>query len=702
MNTSLDEITLYDKVLTSDEIVHLAYEGNYSQTLKNTLFDLRFNEINTFPQTLKDNRNNINHQIEGIAQYEYGFVPGSKSIRLSNGSYVILSETNDLNTEAISMSAWINLDNLNNIDQHVLFKAGVIDFSIEGSLIKLSIGDSEIISSGLSDTISTKIILTKEEFNYSNPLNTLFTGSQGIEYNEKSFFSNHFTMSAWVRNGSGTILSMGDSVYVKLDNSIITEINNLSSSVFLTHNMDSFIKTNVSTYSGDIYNSIAFGTNEITLEIEMPNVNTKFNMNKLSFFIPFRIYTPEKVTVTGISGGIETIYVNQSIVFKNSEYNYNIIISDTHSIIQNQKVRIKFEGISGIKVGRLNVEGVTKETINATITVVDNIVTLSGTVAREGVINIYSDNANRAPSTLLLSANTDGNLGFSLDYEELRDSGDYEYYLSFEEIEYFEEIDFFDLNLFASVSTLTAVDEVFAFTGAVQYWTAPGTMTVRVMLAGAQGGANSAGNQRGPGGLGGYISLDIDVYKNVEYEIYVGGRGGSGGSNNRGRNSGAGGGGSGIKHPTYGFLVIAGGGGGSASNRNGGRGGIPPNYNGASAGGGGGTITRAGSAGGGRRSGTSGSGNDGGNGASEGGQIARGFGAGFGGFGGTGGGDYAGGGAGGGWFGGGGGGIEGNGHGGGGGGGATYFHTTHVSQATVIMTPVPTNAGNGTVRIMNV
>jgi hypothetical protein len=230
-------------------------------------------------------------------------------------------------------------------------------------------------------------------------------------------------------------------------------------------------------------------------------------------------------------------------------------------------------------------------------------------------------------------------------------------------------------------NSVIAVDEAFAFTGAVQYWTAPATMSVRVLLTGAQGGANLMGDHRGSGGLGGYISLDLDVYKNIEYEIYVGGSGGSGGSGNRGRNGGGGGGGSGIKHPTYGFLVIAGGGGGSASNRNGGRGGIPPNFNGASAGGGAGTITRAGSAGGGRRSGTSGSGNNGGNGASEGGQIARGFGAGFGGFGGTGGGDYAGGGAGGGWFGGGGGGIEANGHGGGGGGGATLYGHVYVRGA---------------------
>ena len=228
-------------------------------------------------------------------------------------------------------------------------------------------------------------------------------------------------------------------------------------------------------------------------------------------------------------------------------------------------------------------------------------------------------------------------------------------------------------------------------------WVAPANTIVTLQVVGARGGDRGRA-----GGAGGYITIDVEVVKDVSYQIVVGNRG----SNASGRNAAGGSGASGFKHPTEGWYVIAGGGGGAGDEGKGGRGGIPTSLNGGNGGGNGGgrgaTINGVGGGGGGRRNGASGSGNNGGRGGTEGGSIGRGSGVGNGGYGGTGGDDFAGGGGGGGWFGGGGGAINSGGHGGGGGGGSTYYAVSNpkVLIGTINSAALP-NQGQGTLRIFN-
>lgn len=138
-------------------------------------------------------------------------------------------------------------------------------------------------------------------------------------------------------------------------------------------------------------------------------------------------------------------------------------------------------------------------------------------------------------------------------------------------------------------------------------WVAPANTTVTLQVVGARGGDRGRS-----GGAGGYVTIDVEVVKDIPYQIIVGNRG----SNAGGRNAAGGSGASGFKHPTEGWYVIAGGGGGAGDEGNGGRGGIPGAWNGGggggNGGGGGASISGVGGGGGGRRNGSSGSGNNGG------------------------------------------------------------------------------------------
>ena len=87
MTGCVDEIQFYDKVLTSEEVGHIAYEGNYSATLAN--YDLKFNELTVEPTQVIDSKTGARYTTTN-ANYEDGFVDGSKSIRFTSGGDVSL------------------------------------------------------------------------------------------------------------------------------------------------------------------------------------------------------------------------------------------------------------------------------------------------------------------------------------------------------------------------------------------------------------------------------------------------------------------------------------------------------------------------------------------------------------------------------------------------------------------------------------
>ena len=267
--------------------------------------------------------------------------------------------------------------------------------------------------------------------------------------------------------------------------------------------------------------------------------------------------------------------------------------------------------------------------------------------------------------------------------------------------------------IFTSVGGFIPVDITFTYTGSSQTWTATSTRVVTLIVCGANGGDT----WKGPGGAGGYVTIDVWVIAGTSYQIWAGQRGSDGGygSSGSGRNGAGGGGASGFGYTgtgNQGWWIVAGGGGGSGTGNNsayiaGGNGGVPTTWNGGngtfinSAYGSGATTSQVGISYGTRNVGSSGNGFRGGNGWNGGAGGAGGVGVGSGGGGGDWSGDQGGGGGGGGWFGGGGSGTDSQfGDSGGGGGGSTYYDSNYCIGSTVQATARTAVSGNGWVRIL--
>src|SRR4051794_34133835 len=70
----------------------------------------------------------------------------------------------------------------------------------------------------------------------------------------------------------------------------------------------------------------------------------------------------------------------------------------------------------------------------------------------------------------------------------------------------------------------------FDSTGAVQQYTVPAGITrIHVHLVGGRGGLDTQGNPRPPG-RGGIVDPDLPVAPGDQFDVYVGGNGGSGAS----------------------------------------------------------------------------------------------------------------------------------------------------------------------------
>ncbi|MSV45997.1 MAG: hypothetical protein F2915_03455, partial [Actinobacteria bacterium] len=128
----------------------------------------------------------------------------------------------------------------------------------------------------------------------------------------------------------------------------------------------------------------------------------------------------------------------------------------------------------------------------------------------------------------------------------------------------------------ASASAASTTDS-FDFTGGAQLWIVPDGVTEATFdLLGAQG----AGSNFGPSGLGGFAAVTIAVVPGQTFQINVGGAGsGSTGGFNGGANGrasgasssgGGGGGASDVRTGSFGLddrIVVAGGGGGGGNSR---------------------------------------------------------------------------------------------------------------------------------------
>ncbi|WP_051568516.1 glycine-rich protein [Crocinitomix catalasitica] len=137
------------------------------------------------------------------------------------------------------------------------------------------------------------------------------------------------------------------------------------------------------------------------------------------------------------------------------------------------------------------------------------------------------------------------------------------------------------------LNLLFAQEEVFSYTGSVQYYTVPDDVgSIQVEAWGAEGGTGVFGGVTPIPGKGGYAVGQLTVTPGEVLEIYVGGEGvtiGAGGFNGGGRSgssyAGSGGGASDVRKAPYGLddrVIVAGGGGAAtfgSSPSNGGDGG---------------------------------------------------------------------------------------------------------------------------------
>jgi len=434
MTGCVDEIQFYNKVLTTEEVGHIAYEGNYSATLAN--YDLKFNELTVEPTQVIDSKTGARYNTSN-ANYEDGFVEGSKSIRFTNGGDVSLGNVDLSQKNAVSISTWVNLDALTNTGQTIVKKDGVIDMSIDNKDIKLTLGSTPIL---FTLTNPTAPMLSDEKFSFSDPT-TAFNGTRLESYESgasstntiPAFYTNQMTISSWVKTSNTSkqnIISVGENVHVGLNNNntIECDVDKLTGLATTTIGVSSFNIENAN-YSGDIFNSVGIGTDSIDFDVASPNSLQTYKLKRFTFGVPFRNYAPTSVSIVGVNGSTETTLVTQPITFKNSSHVYDIVLDDTNAAIDNNKIKVKFNGSGAIKVKNVGVESVVEDSITATITSDAKTVTISGTVSRQGTLNVYSDNTNRIEANKLSSVVVSGT-SFTVTFEDTRNPGIYEYYLS--------------------------------------------------------------------------------------------------------------------------------------------------------------------------------------------------------------------------------------------------------------------------------
>ena len=454
ITANFDEVKLYDKILNPDEIQHLAFDGNYSKNINNTLYDLKFNELSHVPTEVVDDKTKALYSAANVV-YDDGFVAGSRSIRMENGGYVVLTESSGAAYSGVSISAWINLDTLSNTNQHILKKAGVIDFAVNTNSLSLTLGETSMT---FVDIIPSPPMLNDEKFHFHDPTTT-FGGARLETIVNPNFYSNKLTLSTWVKNDPAittqqNIISIGDRLHIGLNanKSIGCKVDTINSTTTVVYDLTTFVIQNAN-YSGDVFSGIAVSQNTLAFDVAAPNANTKFKLKRISFLSPFRNSTPKTLNIIGVNGVVETpLLSNYAIAYKNQNFVYDIMIANTSALVINEKIKITFAGSGVIKIKDVDIEGEIDETIGVTIVSVEKTLTIYGQVSRQGTLFIYSDNMNRTAGNMLASGIVNSNFGFSITFTDSRSDGIYEYFLSL------DNIDYKNLNLTAEIKVITQAD----------------------------------------------------------------------------------------------------------------------------------------------------------------------------------------------------------------------------------------------------
>ena len=233
--------------------------------------------------------------------------------------------------------------------------------------------------------------------------------SDQVEQIIPTFYTNQMTISSWVKTSNTSkqnIISVGENVHVGLNNNTIEcDVDKLTGLATTTIGVSSFNIENAN-YSGDIFNSVGNGTDSIDFDVASPNSLQTYKLKRFTFGVPFRSYAPTSLTIIGVNGTTETTLVTYPIAFKNSNHVYDIIIDDTNAAIDNDRIKVKFNGSGAIKVKNVGVESAVEDSITASITSNENSVTISGNVSRPGTLKVHSVSSSETANVYTFKFNS--------------------------------------------------------------------------------------------------------------------------------------------------------------------------------------------------------------------------------------------------------------------------------------------------------
>jgi len=175
----VDNVKIYDSALSQTEIQHLAFSGNYDLALSDKVTELKFNEFDVEPQVLKNASGNDATISGANPLYTSGFVEGSKAL-VMNQADISLNDTIPLSE--LSMSAWVNLDNLTS-GENLIVGNTAVKFYLNNGDIKLKFNDSDPIT--FTDSTGGVVSLKGERFNLNfNATNDLDTSPDAATNNQ--------------------------------------------------------------------------------------------------------------------------------------------------------------------------------------------------------------------------------------------------------------------------------------------------------------------------------------------------------------------------------------------------------------------------------------------------------------------------------------------------------------------------------------
>ena len=184
-----------------------------------------------------------------------------------------------------------------------------------------------------------KSILDGERFHHDNILDLSL--STMVSY-PASFYSDKLSISSWIKktNENGTILSIPNNLHIAIENNALTAIVEPQYTESLVRLKDSYKIEKITAFDGDGLNSFLQGTvDHIEFDISFDRGHfQQFQPTEINFNIPFRYYSPNRISIYGIGGDLtSTEILNSQVIFKNSNY--------THSFVFNTETEVSFSKI---------------------------------------------------------------------------------------------------------------------------------------------------------------------------------------------------------------------------------------------------------------------------------------------------------------------------------------------------------------------